>query len=174
MSAFMHGLAKTLAVLGGIVLVAVTAMTVASITGRALIFMGLGPVPGDFELVQVGVGFAVFAFLPWCQLNRGHATVDILAPLMSGRVNRLIDLIAELLMTIVLALIAWQLYYGMMDKLAYTETSFILQFPIWWAYAACLVASVGAVIVSVYMVFLRAAELSSGVLHTASGQGASH
>lgn len=174
MSALMHWLARILAVLGGIVLVAVTVMTVASISGRALIFLGLGPVPGDFELVQVGVGFAVFAFLPWCQLTRGHATVDILAPMMSVRVNRAIDLIAEIAMTVVLGLIAWQLYYGMMDKLAYGETSFILQFPLWWAYAACLVASIGAVIVSAYMCFVRVGELRHGMPVPAPGQGAFH
>ena len=54
-------------------------MTVVSIVGRASLTWAwvLGPVPGDFELVEVGTGFAVFAFLPWCQLKRGHATVDL-------------------------------------------------------------------------------------------------
>ncbi|EKF41242.1 hypothetical protein NA8A_17153 [Nitratireductor indicus C115] len=167
-------LARMLALLGGIVLIAVIIMTVASITGRAFVRFGLGPVPGDFELVQAGVGFAVFAFLPWCQLNRGHATVDILTVFFSRRVNHIIDLVTELLMTLAIGLIAWQLYYGMRDKLAYGETSFILQFPQWWPYAACFMASVIAAIVSVYMVAVRFNELRTGAPIAVSGQGSMH
>lgn len=167
-------LARALAIAGGIVLAAVVVMTVASVTGRALVRLGLGPVPGDFELVQAGVGFSVFAFLPWCQLNRGHATVDILTSLFPGRVNHLIDLAAEILMTLVLGLIAWQLYYGMRDKLAYGETSFILQYPLWWAYAACLVAAIGATVVSAYMILVRLRELKAGAPPAELGQGSVH
>lgn len=167
-------LARALAILGGIVLVAVTVMTVASITGRAFSRVGLGPVPGDFELVQAGVGFAVFAFLPWCQLNRGHATVDIVTSLFSDRANHIIDVVSEILMTLVLGAIAWQLYYGMRDKLAYSETSFILQYPLWWPYAACLAAAAVAVIVSIYMCFVRLRELRDGTPASTMGQGAAH
>ena len=46
-------------------------MSVASIVGRALsgLGLGLGPVPGDFELVEAGTALAVFCFLPWCHLK---------------------------------------------------------------------------------------------------------
>jgi hypothetical protein len=43
-----------LAIAGGAVLVLLTATTMVSITGRALIGIGLGPVPGDYELVEAG------------------------------------------------------------------------------------------------------------------------
>ncbi|MCR4268362.1 TRAP transporter small permease [Nitratireductor sp. ZSWI3] len=167
-------LARALAILGGIVLAAVVVMTVASISGRAFTRFGLGPVPGDFELVQAGVGFSVFAFLPWCQLNRGHATVDIVTAFFSNRANHIIDLLTEILMTVVLGLIAWQLYYGMRDKLAYGETSFILQFPMWWPYAACFVASVVATMVSAYMITVRFHELRAGTPMPELGQGSVH
>lgn len=155
-------LARVLALLGGVVLVLVTVLTVTSIIGRALVFMGLGPVDGDFELVQAGVGFAVFAFLPWCQLNRGHATVDVFTSFLPDGVNRVIDLVAEVLMTIVIVLIAWRLWVGMMDKLRYGETSYILQFPIWWPFAACMVAAAIAVLVSVFVTILRIRDLATG------------
>ncbi len=174
LSSIIVWLARTMAILGGIVLVAVIVMTVASITGRALVRFGLGPVPGDFELVQAGVGFAVFAFLPWCQLNRGHATVDIFTAFLPGSVNHVIDLVTEIIMTLVLVLIARQLYYGMIDKLSYSETTFILQFPLWWPYAACLVAAVIAVIVSIYMVFVRYREFRAGTPTPRLGQGSVH
>jgi hypothetical protein len=37
----------------------------------------LGPVPGDFEIVSMGAGIAIFCFLAWAQFNRGHITVDV-------------------------------------------------------------------------------------------------
>jgi len=153
------GLARALAILGGIVLVIITIITVISITGRAFIWAGLRPVSGDFELVEAGVGFAVFAFLPWCQINRGHATVDIFTSFLPDQVNRHIDIAAEVLMTVAITFIAWRLWFGMQDKIRYSETTFILQFPVWWSFAACMVAAAIAVLVSFYMVGERLAEL---------------
>ena len=154
-SAIVERLARLLAILGGLVLVAVTVLTVASITGRAFTRQGLEPVPGDFELVEALTAFAVFAFLPWCQLRRGHATVDIFTRLFPERANRLIDLVCEILMTVVVVLIAWRLWHGMQDKLRYQETTFILQFPLWWSYAAAFVAAAAGVVVSVCAVLQR-------------------
>jgi TRAP-type C4-dicarboxylate transport system permease small subunit len=152
-------LARALAILGGLALLAVTALTVASITGRAFTRQGLGPVPGDFELVEALTAFAVFAFLPWCQLKRGHATVDVFTRLLPPRANRLIDLACEVLMTMVVALIAWRLWHGMLDKMRYHETSFILQVPLWWAFAAAWVAAAAGVAVSACAVWLRLRDL---------------
>ncbi len=167
------GMARWLAMLGGIVLIAITVMTVMSIGGRSLISLGLGPVPGDFELVEVGAAFAVFAFLPWCQVNRGHATVDVFTSYLSPGVNRVIDLITELLMTLAIALIAWRLWYGMLDKIRYSETTFILQFPVWWGYAVAMFAAAVGVLVSLFVLYVRIREVVEGrtILH---GQGVVH
>ncbi|MCV0395517.1 MAG: TRAP transporter small permease [Rhizobiaceae bacterium] len=167
-------LARGLALAGGLVLVAITLITVVSITGRSLNTFGMGPVPGDFELVEAGTGFAVFAFLPWCQLMRGHAAVDLFTGLFPSVVNRVIDLVSEALMTFVIVIIAWRLWAGTIDKLNYGETTFILQFPVWWAYAASLVAAIGAVIVSFYMLFVRFREVASGQTIVEPGQGGMH
>ena len=52
-SAAIEWLARALAILGGLVLVVITLLIVVSITGRGLVRQGLGPIPGDFELVEV-------------------------------------------------------------------------------------------------------------------------
>lgn len=174
LSRLVEGLARLLAIVGGLVLVAITLVTVVSITGRAFIWAGLRPVPGDFELVEAGVGFAIFSFLPWCQLKRGHATVDVFTSFLSDSVNRVIDLISELLMTGVICLIAWRLWYGMQDKIRYNETTFILQFPVWWPYAACMVAAAIGVIISFYVLGVRVREVATGRGRIEPGQGAVH
>ena len=92
----LDGLARGLALLGGVVLAGVAAMTVVSVIGRALVGYGLGPVPGDFELVQIGCAIAVFSFMPWCQLNRGHVTVDLLVERLPLRMQRGLRVLGEL------------------------------------------------------------------------------
>lgn len=167
-----EALARWLAMLGGLALVAVTGLTVTSIVGRALTRQGLGPIPGDFELVEALTAFAVFAFLPWCQLRRGHATVDVFTRALPERANRAIDLAAELLMTLVVVLIAWRLWHGMWDKLRYHETTFILQFPLWWSFAAAFAAAAAGVLVSFCVVALRLRELlavADDAAHDAGG-----
>ena len=58
-------LSQWAALFGGVLLCLMILMVVASITGRALVPMGLAPVPGDFELIEVGAAVVVFFFLPW-------------------------------------------------------------------------------------------------------------
>ncbi|PSL20924.1 TRAP transporter small permease [Shimia abyssi] len=145
-------LARAMAILGGVVLIGLVIMTCVSITGRALIPIGLAPVPGDFELVEAGVAFAIFSFLPWCQYTRGHARVDLLQSLLGQFGNRVIDLIADVMMLIAAYVIAWRLYLGMSDKFAYKETTFILQFEIWMAYAASLAGAVVFAVVAGFCV----------------------
>jgi TRAP-type C4-dicarboxylate transport system permease small subunit len=171
LSAAIKVLARALAIAGGTVLAAITVMTAMSIIGRTLISFGLGPVPGDFELVEAGAGFAVFAFLPWCQLNRGHATVDLFTNFLSPGANRVIDLVTEILMSLVIILIAWRLVLGTADKYRYGETTFILQFPVWWGYAVCVVAAVVGVIISLYMTAVRVREVATGRSHFAPSHG---
>lgn len=143
-------LARTVAVLGGLVLVAVALVTVISITGRAFLFVGLKPIPGDFELVEAGTVFVVCAFLPWCQLQRGHATVTIFTDFLPGSVNRVLDVIADALLLAAAVVMTWRHIYGLLDKLAYNETTFILRFPIWWSYSAAMLGLVTWIIVAAY------------------------
>lgn len=145
-------LARGTALLGGLVLLGVIAMTCASITGRALMPLGLGPVPGDFEWIELGVGFAIFAFLPWCHLQRAHASVDLFLPVFPPMMNKILDLAADIAMFAAASIIAWRLWLGLLDKQRYGETTFILQFPIWIAYAACLFGAVAFVIVVAFCI----------------------
>ena len=157
-----EALARVMALAGGAVLAALIVMTVASIIGRALIGLGLGPIPGDFELVEIGVGFAIFAFLPWCQLKQGHARVDLFQAAMSPRLNRVIDFGSDVLMAVAATLIAWRLILGLLDKKGYFETTFILQFPIWMAYAASAAGAVVFVVVSAFCI-LRSGRVLIGL-----------
>lgn len=131
-------------------MVLLVVLTCVSILGRSLIFAGLGPIPGDFELVELGVAFAVFAFLPWCQYKGGHARVDLLRRFLGGRITWLTDVLGDLLMAAVAVVIAWRLFDGTVDKFEHAETTFILQLPLGWGYAVCLPGAFAFAFVSVF------------------------
>ena len=148
---FVVGLARWLAVAGGLVLMAMVAMIVVSIVGRSLIAIGLKPITGDYELVSIGMGFAVFAFMPWAHLTRSHALVSLVTDGMGVKVNNIILVITDTMMLVLSAFLAWRLYFGMMDKFAYRETTLLLRFPLGWAYALGFVGAVIMVIVALYV-----------------------
>ena len=159
----LDGLARGLALLGGVVLAGVAAMTVVSVIGRALVGYGLGPVPGDFELVQIGCAIAVFSFMPWCQLNRGHVTVDLIVERLPGRVQRGLRVLGEVALLTLAILIARQLGLGMVEKFCadpgdpvfgwlwpilgiaepycWVEATYELNMPVWWGYGLGLLGA---------------------------------
>jgi len=139
-----------------------------------MIKIGVGPVNGDFELVEAGVAFAIFAFMPLCQITAGHASVDIFTNMLPRGFNRFMRMIIEIVFAAVLVLIAWRLYVGMMSKMSYNETTFLLQFPIWWAYAASFAGAVVAAIVSTYMAMVRTYEFFSGRVVILDGMETDH
>jgi TRAP-type C4-dicarboxylate transport system, small permease component len=145
------GLAKWLAIAGGLVLLAMIAIVVISVIGRSLVWAGLKPILGDYELISVGMGFAVFAFLPWAHINRGHALVSLLTDRFSAAVNAWILVVTDLLMLVVSAFIAWRLWLGMLDKFNYRETTILLGFSMGWAFAAAVVGAIGMVLVAIYV-----------------------
>ncbi len=145
------GMAKAMAVAGGLALVAMVVLVVASVVGRALIFIGFKPILGDYEIVSIGMGFAVFAFLPWVHLERGHAMVTILTDNLPKAFTRWLLVTTDLMMLLVSAFLAWRLYDGTLDKLRYGETTLLLGFPLGWGYALGLVGAVAFVVVSIYV-----------------------
>ena len=143
-------LARWVAILGGIVLSAVAIMSFVSIIGRAGMSLGLSPISGDYELLEAGTAFVITAFLPWCQLQRGHASVAILTDRLGVVPNLVIDIIADILMLIIAIILTQRHLMGTMDKFSYGETTFILQFPLWWAYAASLLGLLTWIIVGIW------------------------
>jgi TRAP-type C4-dicarboxylate transport system permease small subunit len=182
MHTLIHMLARGLALIGGFTLVMLIAITVISILGRtgatlayngfvernlgvlaeALIASGIGPVNGDFEMVEIGIAFAIFCFLPWCQLTSGHATVDLFTAALPGRANRFLIFFWEVVLALVIILIAWRLGVGMSDKMRYGETTFLLQLPVWYGFAASFAASIAAAVVAIYVAGVRGAEFWTG------------
>ncbi|GLQ55381.1 TRAP transporter small permease [Devosia nitrariae] len=157
-----YSLARYVALAGGAVLVVIVGLVVVSVIGRSLIWAGLGPVTGDYELVEAGVGFAVFAFLPWAHLARGHAIVTIFTDFLGPRANAWILAVTDILMLAAAVFIAWRLGLGMLDKYNYRETTLLLRMPLWWGYAAGMVGAVTFVIVTLHLAVRSLADAIAG------------
>jgi len=142
MSKLLYDLSRALAWFGGAALTLVALLSVVSIAGRALSSFGLGPVPGDFELVEAGTALAVFCFLPWTHLKRGHAVVDMLWGSYPPSMRRVLDVLADGLMLAVWLLLVWRMSIAMGEYRHNGEVSIILQMPVWWGYAASMPAAV--------------------------------
>lgn len=183
-------LARGMAVLGGLVLLALVIMTCVSVTGGLInsalhsdaietripeladwvLGLGVGPLFGDTEMVEVGIAFVIFCFLPLCQISGAHASVDVFASHFPDVVNRVLQLLIDVIFAFVLVLIAWRLFDGLLEKQSYNETTYDLQFPIWWSYAASCAASVIAALVGIYIAMVRIWEALSGHVILPTGQ----
>lgn len=138
MGKFLYETSRYMAWFGGFVLTLLAIISVVSIIGRALSFTGLGPVPGDFELVEAGTALAVFCFLPWCHLKRAHADVTMLWHAYPASMRRGLEILSDVLMLVVWLLLIWRMGLSTLEYRANNEVSFILQMPVWWGYAASM------------------------------------
>ena len=118
MGRVMERISRGLAYFGGVVLAGIALTTVASVIGRALLGFGLGPIKGDFEIVEMGCAIAVFSFLPWCQLRRGHVTVDIFISRLSDRTQAVLGLVGDVMLSLAAFVILWRLWLGFGEKFA--------------------------------------------------------
>lgn len=169
---FASQLSKGLVFFGGAVLTALAFMTVLSTIGRAFVGLqiGLGPIPGDFELVEAGTAVSVFCFMSWCQLNQGHVTVDIFTNQFGQRANALLILIGNSLIFIVAFVIAWRLWMGFGEQVTWfsqpirdligfgykpftNNTTYILGMPFWYSYLLSFIGAFCFALISAFTIW---------------------
>jgi TRAP-type C4-dicarboxylate transport system permease small subunit len=125
---FLMRLSKAAAIAGGLVFVALVAMSIVSIVGRKI---WSTPVPGDVELLQVCSAFAASAFFAYCHLNGGDVKVDFFTHHWSPAKVHFLDSIGSLLVGVFGALIAWRATAGALSTMESGETTMILGWPLW-------------------------------------------
>ena len=76
------------ALAGGVILLLLVIMTTYSAAAGFLIAT---PFPGDFEMTEMGVGVASFAFLPYCQLTFANVSADVFTEKMKPAKVRLLS-----------------------------------------------------------------------------------
>lgn len=187
-------ISRLMAILGGLMLSALILLTVFTVVarvldrtfhwmvdadvgaglGRWLIDADVGPMLGTFELLEAGIAFVIFAFLPICQITGGHATVDIFTSGMSEGTNRVLRGITEVVFAAVLVLVAVQLFGGLMTKYNSGQVTLELAFPVWYSYAIALSGAALAAVVSVYLAGVRVVEMVTRRVILPADLGAEH
>jgi len=132
------------ALAGGLLLIAIVLMNAYSLLADIAFRK---PLPGDFELVEVGVAVAAFAFLPYCQLTGANVTADIFTQGAGPRTVALLALLSGLIAFAFSLLLTWRMSLGLADIRQYGETTTIMGFPIWIAYVP-IVASLALLAVA--------------------------
>lgn len=134
---WLAALCRFFAAIGGLVILAMMLMTVASVLRRTLLG---APIPGDFELVELGSAVAIFCFLPWCQVSGGNVLVDFFTAKARPRTNHLLEAAGDAIYLLIALLLAWRLFHGGMDMRQYGEQTMVLRIPVWWSFPVIIPA----------------------------------
>ena len=182
MIGFITQISRITSLVGGFMLAALITLTCLSIVGRMLnsflhlelvqditpnlanylIEARIGPITGDYELLEAGMAGVIFAFMPLCQLRAGHAFVAIFTDKMPAKFRGILICFIESVFALTLVLIAWQLGNGLGDKYRSHETTALLELPIWYGYAAALIMAYAAGFVAVCIAYFEVIALVSG------------
>ena len=147
------------AAVGGLSLLGIIVLTVASVVGRELFDT---PIPGDFELVEIWCAVAVFSFLPYCQLVRGNVVVDLFTESASLHTRAALELAGNLMFTVIAAVLTWRLVLGGIDLATYHEETMVLRVPAWWGFVPAGLAMTLLTVVCAYTSWRSLTEYIDG------------
>ena len=121
--------ARVLAVIGGLLSCAMAAIVTVSVIGRYLFNR---PIPGDYDIVGILCGCAIFAFLPYCQLQRGNVMADFFTARAPPRAKASLDAAGVAIYLAAAAMLTWRLYYGALEMRQSAEVIAAFDFYRWW------------------------------------------
>ena len=96
--------------------------------------------PGYEDFVRLMVSAAALMLFPYCQLRRGHVAVDIFVERMSAPVQRAIDAVSLIGMTLLVLFLLYWMVIGMAETRADHAVSRVLGWPEWLFYLPGLIS----------------------------------
>jgi TRAP-type C4-dicarboxylate transport system permease small subunit len=156
----LFGTARILAIFGGLLSCAMAALVTVSVAGRYLLSW---PIPGDYDLVGILCGCAIFAFLPYCQLHRGNVLADFFTQNASPRTKAALDAAGNLLFLAAAIMFTWRLYYGTLEMKQTGEQIAAFTFYRWWTMPFDIFCAI-------VLIFAIAYTLTQDIARTKTGQ----
>jgi TRAP-type C4-dicarboxylate transport system permease small subunit len=138
---------QALAVAGGALCGAMAVMVTVSVTGRYLLS---APIRGDYDLLAIMTGTAVFAFLPYCQMVRGNVIVDFFTNNLAPAKKAVLDAFGTLLFLIIAVLFSWRLFFGMLQLRDSGEVLASYDFYRWWTVPLNLLCMIVLILTILY------------------------
>ncbi len=149
----LYRVAEWFAAGGGLALFAALLVTVASVLANDLFGK---PILGDTEIVEMLMGVAVAAFMPWCQVKGANVIVDFFTMKFPKRVNDAIDAFAYIVFAVIVAVLTWKMIDGTITQYERERVSMFLKLPQWWGYALASLSAVLWVLVCLRTAWDRA------------------
>ncbi len=155
----LFGTARVLAIFGGLLSCAMAAIVTVSVCGR---YFFSRPVPGDYDIIGILCGCAIFAFLPYCQLIRGNVIVDFFTAGASPRFRATLDAIGTVLYLAAAIMFTWRLYHGAIELRQSSEVIAAFNFYRWWTLPFDIFCMLVLIAVIVYTLTLDIADAKAG------------
>jgi TRAP-type C4-dicarboxylate transport system permease small subunit len=124
----LYDIARALAIFGGFLSCLMAAIVTISVVGR---YFFNAPIPGDYDIVGILCGCAIFSFLPYCQMVRGNVVVDFFTNRAPDRVKSSLDAVGAALYLVAIVLFTWRLFYGALDLYQQSEVIAAFNFYRW-------------------------------------------
>jgi TRAP-type C4-dicarboxylate transport system permease small subunit len=121
-----------LALAGGALLLVAIGITLVSVTSR---YIAGAPVPGDYELIELTCGVAIFLFFPYTHATGANISALFFTSAMPQRYQRALDLVHDVIFALVAAMLTWRMAAGLLEKYAAGESSMLIRIPLWWAFS---------------------------------------
>lgn len=125
----LYNTAIALAILGGLLSCAMAALVTVSVTGR---YLFARPVPGDYDIVGILCGCAIFSFLPYCQLKRGNVVADFFTQNAAPQIKSALNALGSFLFLAAAIMFTWRLFHGLLEMRESAEQISAFAFYRWW------------------------------------------
>jgi TRAP-type C4-dicarboxylate transport system permease small subunit len=117
---------RLLSVFGLMALMGLATMTLADGLMRWILNR---PIEGVRDLGGLAIAVAIACCMPVVMIERGNITIR-LAGAMSATLGRVLDALAAVLVCVLLAVMAWQIFLYALKMARANETTFVLQIPV--------------------------------------------
>jgi len=159
------------AILGGLVLLSIVAVTVTNVGAFTLDRVArswdgtVSGLPGYEDYVRLAVAAAIPMFLPYCQLQRGHLSVDLFLKNAPAGFNRFIDRFSLVLMAAMALFLAYWMVLGMQETKSDGALSRILGWQEWPFYIPGIVSLILWAVVALSQLRDEAASDAEASIH---------
>lgn len=146
------------AVLSGLLLAAITLLTV---TDVALRYLANAPLVGALEATELAMVALIMLALPHCAATGGHVRVDVFDRALGRRGRLASDVLIGVLSLVVLGFLVWNTVFKAADAYEYRDRVNTLFVPLWPFYLL-IAASMAAYALVVLRDLVRLASSGSG------------
>ena len=101
-------------------------ITVIDVLGRYLLSL---PLPGATEITEIILGILIYIGLPYITKDEEHVAVSLFSNYFNNSIIKIQKIIVNFIVSIILFIIAWQLYLHGLDLNLYNEITTFLEIP---------------------------------------------